>query len=109
MVRNERHIATPDITSSSETGTLSGQTDTSDLNSSLGSQDKCLAVETISSGNGGDEDDDDEEYDDDDDEDEPTTTSKTVCESDSSSYKPKPTPSKTKKELYYTHACSARA
>ena len=61
MVLTGRHIATPDTTSSSETGTLSGQTETSDLNSSLGSQDKCLAVEMISSGNGGDEDDDDDD------------------------------------------------
>ena len=99
MVITGRHNNTSDITtSSSESGTLSGQTETSDLNSSLGSQDKCLAVETISSGNGGDED-DDEYTDDDEDEDDDEvrmTTSKTTFEtaSDSSSYKVKPTPSK---------------
>ena len=91
MVIAERQHATNDITSSSETGTLSGQTATSDLNSSMGSQDKCLAVEVISSGNGGDEDDDDyetdEDEDDDEDEEEQRTTTKTIYEttSDSSS------------------------
>ena len=101
----ERQHATHDTTSSSETGTLSGQTATSDLNSSMGSQDKCLVVETISSGNGGDEDDDDYESDDDEDDDEDEmelrTTTKTTYEttSDSSSYKAKQAPPKKLKVL----------
>ena len=105
MVIAERQHATHDTTSSSETGTLSGQTATSDLNSSVGSQDKCLVVETISSGNGRDEDDDDFESDDeDDDEDDDVelrTTAKTTYEttSDSSSYKPKQAPPKKLKVL----------
>jgi hypothetical protein len=70
----------------------------------MGSQDKCLAVEVVSSGNGGDEDDDDFESDDDEDEDDDVelhTTAKTKYEttSDSSSYKPKQAPPKKLKVL----------
>ena len=103
MVIEERQHATYDTTSSSETGTLSGQTATSDLSFSSGSQDKCLVVEVVSSGNGGDDDDDDltDDEDDDEDEEEQHTTSKTVYEttSDSSSYKPKQAPPKKLKVL----------